>query len=288
MGYTYSNLGVGVTPPLEFAPEPTGFGSSKNVSNRAAYGSVPVAPSIGATAGNATMQAMALGNQVAAQLPGYAASLGNIGANIKSETAAQIPADVLQRLQQSAAERGVATGTAGSPNNDAAYLRALGLTSLDLTNMGQTNLLRQLPALPGYGISQNPGFYVTPQQQYEADLQRNIFAAAPDPYAAASASLGAARMGLGAGGSGFGSGPTSPSSPSDTANFMNAPWSPPTLIANSTAPGINYNDGTYRVDSDYGDIIAKNNQIIAGGTPDLSAEESNYYQGPDYAALLAE
>lgn len=290
MAYYYSDLQPGVTAPMGIAPLPSNFGSTKSISNRSAYGSIPIAPPITPTAGQATSQAIASGQQAAGQLPGYSDSLASIGANIKSETAGELPADVLQRLQQAAAERGVATGTSGSPNNDAAYLRALGLASLDLTNMGQSNLLRQLPALPGYSVSQNPGFYVTPQQQYEADLQKSIFASAPDPRAAASASLGAARMGLGAGGAGFGAGPTAPYGAGDTAAFMSQPWSAPTVGANSTGTGTYYGGTLYPEGSqptDYGSIIAKNNQIIAG-TPDISSEESDYYQGPDYAALLTQ
>lgn len=146
-----------------------------------------------------TGAAMSLGNQVYNQLPGYGASIGNVGANVQSETAGQLPQDVITQLQQRAAERGIGTGTQGSDNNNAAYLRALGLTSLDLTNMGQANLDKQLPLLPGAQIYQNPAFYPTSGQAYESDLQSNIFASAPNPAAAGNANLRAAQGGYAAG-----------------------------------------------------------------------------------------
>lgn len=163
------------------------------------YGTKPSGATVPITAGAATGQAMALGNQVYNQLPGYGTSLGNVGANVASETAGQLPEDVVTQLKQRAAERGIATGTQGSDNNNAAYLKALGLNSLDLTNMGQTNLLRQLPSLPGAQIYQNPSFYPSSGQAYEAALQGNIFAAAPDPAAAGNANLRAAQAGYGVG-----------------------------------------------------------------------------------------
>lgn len=60
--------------------------------------------------------------------------------NISSELGGNVPPDVLRQMQQQGAERGVATGTGNSANNNAAYLQALGLTSLDMQQMGQKNL----------------------------------------------------------------------------------------------------------------------------------------------------
>lgn len=164
-----------------------------------AYGSKPAGAPVLPTAPINTGLAMNLGNNVYNQLPGYQTSIANVGQNVQDETSGKLPADVVRELQQRAAERGVATGTAGSDNNNAAYLRALGLTSLDLTNMGQSNLDRQLPLLPGAQVYQNPAFYPTSGQQYESQLQSNIFAAAPDPAAAGNANLRAAQSGYGVG-----------------------------------------------------------------------------------------
>ena len=163
----------------------------------AAYGQVPQAPSIGASSGVAN--AVGTGAAVYNQLPGYHADLANIGKNITDETAGKLPQDVIDFMSQQGAERGVAIGSPGSANANAELLGALGLSSLNLTNLGQQNLSSILPSLPGAAIANNPNFYVTPEQQYQSQLQQSIFAAAPNPYAAAMAKLAAGQQGLGTG-----------------------------------------------------------------------------------------
>ncbi len=164
-----------------------------------AYGTVPQLPPPVSTLPAATGGAIAAGNTVNAQLPGYAGALSNIGGNISAETAGELPPDVITQLQQQAAERGVATGSPGSPNNNAAYLKALGLTSLDLTNLGQTNLLKQLPALPGAQISQNPEFSPSSAAATDVNSGNAIYRSAPDPAAAARAAMAATAAGVSAG-----------------------------------------------------------------------------------------
>jgi hypothetical protein len=61
-------------------------------------------------------------------------------ANIGNELSGVVNPDVLRLLQQQAAERGVSTGTGGSPNSNAAYLQALGLTSMGIQHQGQADL----------------------------------------------------------------------------------------------------------------------------------------------------
>lgn len=165
-------------------------------------GSVPVGPGIYGTQPGTTEQAIGAGQLAYSQLPGYQTSLGNIGGNIASETAGQLPEDVAQQIGTAAAERGVGTGSPGSPNSTASYLDTLGLNSLELTNMGQQNLQNILPQLPGSAISQNPSFYVNPEQQYQASLEQAILRAAPDPSAVATAQMNAARAGYSAGAGG--------------------------------------------------------------------------------------
>jgi hypothetical protein len=206
--------------------------SGRTGGGESAYGVKPVAPPITSTAGKILPNAIK--NQTLAynQLPGYNASLGNIGANIESETSGVLPDDVKKQIAQAAAERAVATGTAGSENADAAYLRALGLTSLDLTGKGEAQFQSILPQLPGVGISQNPNFYVNPAQQYERDLQAEIFKAAPDPTAAAAAALGAVQSGYNAGRGSISSGgfpglPSPGGNAAEGAAFMARPWEQP-------------------------------------------------------------
>lgn len=78
---------------------------------------------------------------------------------ISSEISGQLPSDVQAQLNQQAAERGVSTGTTGSPNAGAAYLRALGLNSLQMQQLGQQNLSQAYNnargMLTGYGLDRN-------------------------------------------------------------------------------------------------------------------------------------
>lgn len=195
------------------------------------------------TAGVNTGQA--IGNQSAVynQLPGYAASIGNIGANIQSETAGEVPEDVRRQLEQEAAERGISIGSPGSDNANASLLDNFGLTSLQLTNMGQGNLQNILPTLPGAGIAANPGFYTTPQQQYEAGLQNSIFQSAPDPAAAAKAGVNAVAGGFAAG-RGSGGALSLPGFNSSAGTDWWNQSSPGTVVGNSGGGGT-YIGGVY-------------------------------------------
>jgi hypothetical protein len=181
-----------------------------------------VAPPITTNAPATTATAIQTGNTVNAQLPGYQNSLATIGGNISSEVAGQLPPDVIRQIQQSAAERGVSTGSPGSDNSNASYLQSLGLNSLQLQQTGQQNLQSILPSLPGAAISQNPNFYVNPEQQYTRDLTSNIYQSSPDPTAAAQAGLAAVKSGVSAG---AGSAPPSVGFGSPASNdWLNRPW----------------------------------------------------------------
>lgn len=75
-----------------------------------------------------------------ANLPDYQSMLktatGTAGAQLRGE----VPQDVINQIVQGGAERGVATGMPGSPNANAAWLRALGLTSIGQQQAGAQNL----------------------------------------------------------------------------------------------------------------------------------------------------
>lgn len=108
---------------------------------------------------------------LAARIPGAAGLEAESSANIGAELRGQIPADVLRQLQQQAAERGVATGSPGSPNANAAYLRALGLTSLDLTGRGESDLTAALARNPAAPIFDPSTQLITPYQGAALGLQ---------------------------------------------------------------------------------------------------------------------
>lgn len=107
-----------------------------------------------------------------ARIPGEAGLETQSSGLIGQELSGQLPEDVIRQLQQQGAERGVATGTAGSPNNNAAYLQALGLNSLQLEQTGESNLTAaegRNPAAPIY----NPATQLmTPEQSAQLGLQQ--------------------------------------------------------------------------------------------------------------------
>lgn len=276
-GYYYSNLQPGATAP-SYAQPLSAMNDTSAVNKRAAYGTKPAPVTPKSTIGTVLPQAISAGQQVYNQLPDYAGSMANIGKNIASETAGELPADVIAQLNQRAAERGVAIGSPGSDNSQSALLRAMGLTSLDLTNMGQNNLQNILPTLPGASIANNAGFYLNPGMLYEAETQNSLNAAAPDPYAAAMANMGAAGSGFAAGmGSAGMRLPPSPSSYMPAAQgpltigaqadqntagtFYNGIWYPPGVTPTAAGP-------TY--DTPY----------------DLGQEEDSYYNSDAYQQLI--
>lgn len=97
-------------------------------------------------------------------------------ANIGGELRGEIPPDVIALMQQQAAERGVATGSPGSPNSNAAYLRALGLTSLGLQEQGQRDLTAAEGRNPTAPIFDPSTQLLTPAQSINADLERQRLA----------------------------------------------------------------------------------------------------------------
>lgn len=153
-------------------------------------------------AGAATGSAAGAGTAAASQLPGYMTSMGNIGTNIASETAGQVPEDVIAGLKQSGAESNVTTGAA----SNAAYLKSLGLTSLGLQEQGQKDLESILPSTPGFNVSQNPEFQTSANLSYEQRIQQEIFQRQQQQQAFAlqqqQAALAAAKSGLNTGGGG--------------------------------------------------------------------------------------
>jgi hypothetical protein len=85
-----------------------------------------------------------------ANLPGYQQNITQRGTNVGSMLRGEVPMDVQRQMLQSGAERGIATGQPGAPNANAAWLRALGLTSLGLQQQGSQQLTQSIAdtALP--------------------------------------------------------------------------------------------------------------------------------------------
>jgi len=91
---------------------------------------------------------------------------------IRQELAGQIPSDVLYRLGQAASERGARTGQgAGGQNEMAAYLQALGLTSIGQQRQGQTDLTAAYGRNPAAPLFDPTTQLITPYQQGSLHLQ---------------------------------------------------------------------------------------------------------------------
>lgn len=205
-------------------PIPVGFSSGGGgrtitptpaTSWSAAYGGVPAVPSPGASASTAIganlgnlSNILNLGggvqrftdqaaiNQVRIGLPNYDALVAESSANILQQLQGDVPNDVVNQIIQRAAERGIITGTTGSQSANAAMLRALGLTSLDMMQRGESNLTGAIGRTPRGPIFNPSGMFISPQEQQEAEMAANIYASAPIPQAAGTRGLGAAKAGL--------------------------------------------------------------------------------------------
>jgi len=151
----------------------------------------------------------------AANLPDYANMVGKRSQNISSQLAGQVPDDVVNQIIQTGAERGILTGSAMSPNANAAMLRALGLTSLGLQQQGSQNLTAAINDTPVPQLF-NPASLIVP-----TELARQS-------QRAASAGLGS---GVGPGGWSGGGVSINPNNPitdfgfkdSPAPNYMNPP-----------------------------------------------------------------
>lgn len=140
-----------------------------------------------------------------ANLPQYAQLTAQASGNILSNLKGEIPADVLAQMQQQAAERGVASGSPGSPNTNAAYLKAIGLTSLGLQQQGEASLTGAVNRTPVPQLF-NPASLYVPERLGAQEL------------AAAKAGMGAGRGGGGITYLGGGGGPA-PQAPNPSPNY---------------------------------------------------------------------
>lgn len=134
-----------------------------------------------------------------ANLPNYEAMTGAASENILGNLQGQLSPDVMQAIQQSAAERGIVTGGAGGPNANAAYLRALGLTSLDLQNLGQGQLTAAIARMPQVNLMNPASEMLSADQALSSQAAADVYNAAPSPQAANEAGVSAINAGMGRG-----------------------------------------------------------------------------------------
>lgn len=83
-----------------------------------------------------------------ANLPNFATNMGKRSENTTAMLEGDLPQDVIQQIAQQAAERGIAGGAPSSPNSGAAYLRALGLNSLQMQQQGAQQFSQEIADTP--------------------------------------------------------------------------------------------------------------------------------------------
>jgi len=113
-------------------------------------------------------------------LPGYQEMVSQRSENAMDMLQGQVPDDVINQIATQAAERGISGGVPQSPNANAAYLRSLGLTSLDLMGQGSKELSQSISDTPVPELF-NPASLWAPEYsanrelaQVEAGRQRQL------------------------------------------------------------------------------------------------------------------
>ena len=196
-------------------PTPNPYLTGATQPGSGAYGAVPQIPNPIATAGQATtgnignlaglyglagpvnqFNTLQAAKGLATNLPGYQSMIGQSSGNILSHLEGVIPSDVLEQIKQTAAERGISTGLGGSANANTALLRALGLTSMGLQSQGEQELSGAIQRTPTAQLFNPASFFVTPQQQQEAQTAAATMAGAPNPAQAAAAAQAAVQSGF--------------------------------------------------------------------------------------------
>lgn len=190
----------------------------------AAYGAAPMVPAPGTTAATAIRRNIGnlggiydlagsmnmFSNAQAAQqlsqnLPLYDEVNRAQMENIQDWSEGIVSPDVINLLAQQAAERGGGGGQAEwSPNANAAYLRALGLTSQGLQRDAVGAFTEAIGRTPRGPMLDTSKFLISPQEEQEAEYWSNLYASMPNPQASAMAQRNLLNQGLQAGrGGGF-------------------------------------------------------------------------------------
>jgi hypothetical protein len=137
------------------------IGSTSGVGGYSA-GAPPDLGSLTQMINNLNLQGQQASN--AGRIPGSAGLEAQSSQNIGSELGGNVPVDVQNLLAQQAAERGVGMGSPGSANSNSAYLRALGLTSLQQQQQGQANLSSADARNPGAPLFNPTSMLLNPAQ----------------------------------------------------------------------------------------------------------------------------
>lgn len=217
---------------------------------------------------NRTAQTAAL----RARIPGAAGLEKQSSELIRQELAGGVPTDVQNLLAQQAAERGIGGVGAGTGQNvNAAYLRALGLTSLGQEQAGQQNLSAAYARNPAAAIFDPSSMLLTPSQSAQLELG---YQSEADRVALERERLAAeaARGGRGGGGGGYGyGGPDYGASPYQYAE--------PGTYAYGPAGGGTTTGGTVRTNVPFDWASSIRPYTPAGSTPGtfFAGSPEDYY-----------
>lgn len=263
------------------------------------YGGIPTVPSPVSTQGEAIVgdigqlgnlynlsrgvsQAAAGGarTQYEQNLPLYSPLTERGSANIMGNLRGEVSPDVINLLSRQAAERGVGFGP-NSPNANAAFLSALGQTSMGRQDLGQQQLTQAIGRTPVGPMFNPASMLINPQQVQDAAMFASTLAAAPDPAAAAAAGRNAVNQGIGAG-MGAGGGGVPSYGPGgggrSTTPLGYGPGGPPQVVGASTGTGVTYGGVPYYGGSSPGSAGQSWQQWASGlpgsMTPSDRADES--------------
>lgn len=107
-------------------------------------------------------------------IPMYNSLKSGISSNIDSMMKGNLPKDVQDQIQNSAAARSMGSGVAGSGMGRNLVARDLGLNSLDLTQKGLSsaeNWIKTMSSIEQPGMFNVSSMFLTPQQQWGMDTQ---------------------------------------------------------------------------------------------------------------------
>jgi hypothetical protein len=224
-----------------------------------------------------------------ARIPGAAGLEAKSSANIGQELAGGVPSDVMNLLQQQGAERGAASGFgADSANTGAAYLRALGLTSLGQEQAGQQNLSAAYARNPGAPLFDPTSQLLSPGQQENTNLG---YISEANRAAEAQQRLAIEAAGRGYGGGGRGGG-YSYGAPAEAAPNYGFTYPPEVVGTPSATAAPNVYPPTLGTGSSYsynygpqygaGAPAATNPYSYEGG----AGNYSNTFNNPDYVGEI--
>lgn len=141
-----------------------------------------------------------LNTQLEQLMPGYGGAQTQNLMNIGQGLQGQLQNDVTNQIFNVGAGRGLIAGGGGAGGNtNAAILSAIGRTSYQQMQDATRNLAQTVQTTPRTPLLTPQSYFISPQEQQEAQTYANIYGAAPVPSEAARAAEDAARRGLNTG-----------------------------------------------------------------------------------------